>query len=40
VREHPAQVDAAVLHQVEVVLDAVPPHAIDLFNAERVGADP
>ena len=40
VGEHPGEVDAAVLHEVEVVLDAVLADALDLLDAEGVGADP
>src|SRR6185312_11870226 len=40
VGEHPAEVDAAGFDQVEVVVDAVLAHAVDLLDAERVRAHP
>src|SRR5207249_2108494 len=40
VGQHAAEVDAAATDQIEVVLDAVLAEALDLLDAEGVGADP
>jgi hypothetical protein len=40
VGQHPGQVDAAGLDQVEVVGDAVPAAAFDLLDAKSIRADP
>src|SRR5436190_21261062 len=40
VREHAREVDPTGRDEIEVLLDAVLAHALDLFDAERVGPHP
>src|SRR5262245_3549449 len=40
VGQHAGEVDASVDHQIDVVLDAMLAHALDLLDAKGVRADP